>query len=639
MTTADSERTGPTVYALGPRATPDDLDAGEWYLGEINGVVPYGVFVELNDQISGLVHESNLPRDYVVGEEIIVSLESIKPNGDIAFDAAELTAFEVIPFETEVDTQMISELTVDQDTVTIEGRIDQIDQTAGPTIFSLTDGERVIPCAAFEAAGVRAFPHVNCGDVVRLLGRPGMHEGGIQLEIDGLEVLSGPAGEERRMTIEDRLDAKATPQEISPLIEWDALDLLLPDLRELAKTLREAILESRPIRIRHHADGDGMCAAVPVKHALERFADHVHTDPTASKHLVSRAPSKAPYYEMEDATRDLNFALANRDRHGQSLPILLMLDNGSTKEDVPGYRNLAHYDIPIAVVDHHHPDKSAVESLLNHHINPYLVDEDYRITTGMLCVELARMIDPTLTPNVEHIPAVAGLSDRSAAEAMGDYLATARAAGFQESDIAKIGDALDYAAHWLQYRSGDTVVADILGIRDDGPHTAVVEHLAEEARDAMDAQLDVVLPHLESQDLPNGARLYQFDVDNHARRFQYPAPGKTTGAVHDAQVGDSGDPTITIGYGPDFCVLRSDGVRLDIPEIVGSLQHELPAAGVSGGGHLVVGSIKFVPGQRSAVLAAFIDHLGEAPLDHALTSARSPLEEHADHSSDSNVTQ
>ena len=54
---------------------------------------------------------------------------------------------------------------------------------------------------------------------------------------------------------------------------------------------------------------------------------------------------------------------------------------------------------------------------------------------------------------------------------------------------------------------------------------------------------------------------------------------------------------ITIGYGPDFAILRSDGVDLDIPQMIEEIKEEIPEAGVSGGGHLVVGSVKFIPGE------------------------------------------
>jgi RecJ-like exonuclease len=325
---------------------------------------------------------------------------------------------------------------------------------------------------------------------------------------------------------------------------------------------------------------------------------------------------------MEDVTRDLNFALEGRARHGQKLPFLLMLDNGSTEEDVPAYENLAHYDIPIAAVDHHHPDPEAVEPLLDAHVNPYLHGEDYRVTTGMMCVELARLIDPSLTEELEHVPAVAGLSDRSKAEAMDDYVALAEGAGYDESDLLDIGEALDYAAHWLRYSEGKTLVNDALnvGCDDEERHEELVEFLSERAERDVERQLDAVDDHVEHERLASGAHLYRIDLDEYAHRFTYPAPGKTTGELHDEKVTETGDPVITIGYGPDFCVLRSDGVRLDIPNMVTELNEELPEAGVSGGGHLVVGSIKFVKGRRSEVIEALVEKMAGAEIDEALSS-------------------
>ncbi len=69
----------------------------------------------------------------------------------------------------------------------------------------------------------------------------------------------------------------------------------------------------------------------------------------------------------------------------------------------------------------------------------------------MLCVELARMIDADLTEDLQYVPAVAGLSDRSEAEAMRDYIGLASEKGYDENDLRDIGEALDYATHWLRY--------------------------------------------------------------------------------------------------------------------------------------------------------------------------------------------
>ncbi len=609
------------VYAPPSGWTVEDLERTKPYLASVNGVVPYGVFVDVTDHVSGLVHESNLEGEYDIGEELVVALESVQENGDIAFREVPVRAYAVTELVEEPDHIACANVEADDGRIAIEGRVAQIKQTRGPTIFHITDGSGVMPCASFVEAGVRAHPEAAVGDLVRIVGEPARHAGGLQIEVDDFEIAAGAEAEAIGRAVDERLRVGARPPAIDTLVSWSALDALADPLEELAELLRKAVLEHRPILIRHHADGDGMCAAVPVTQALERFIERHHGDPGAAEYLVRRAPSRAPYYEMEDSTRDLNRALRDQSEHGQRLPLLLMLDNGSTAEDVPGYRNLAHYDIPIAVVDHHHPDQEAVGDLLAAHVNPYLVGEDYSVTTGMLCVELARMIDPDITDRVTHVPAVAGLADRSEAEAMSAYLRLAEEAGYAREAISRVGDALDYASHWLRYSPGEPVIRDVMGLRDDHePHRDLVALFSDRAREAVASQLEASLPHVRSERLANGARLHRIDLDAHAHRFEYPAPGRTTGAIHDHKAETEREPTITIGYGPDFCVLRSDGVRLDIPDMVDELQAEVVGAGVTGGGHLVVGSIKFVPGRRAQVINALVDKMADADLDESLTS-------------------
>ncbi|ELZ41422.1 phosphoesterase RecJ domain protein [Halorubrum saccharovorum DSM 1137] len=611
----------PTVYDLAPDCTLEDAEVDELYHAEVNGIVDYGIFVDVSDALSGLVHESNLDGTYAVGDRLVVRLTEVKENGDVAFDDEDLDDYRTETVAHEPTVSRVRGL-APGDEVTIEGEVVQAKQTGGPTIFAVADASGVVSCAAFEEAGVRAYPEVEVSDMVHVSGTIETRENALQLEVDSLKRLPEERAIEARERFEAALDERAEPADLDPLVEWEAFEPIHDDLRELARLLRRTVLSGRPIRVRHHADGDGMCAAIPVQLALENFVRDVHEDPDAARHLFKRLPSKAPYYEMEDVTRDLNFALEGRARHGQKLPFLLMLDNGSTEEDVPAYENLAHYDIPIAAVDHHHPDPEAVEPLLDAHVNPYLHDEDYRVTTGMMCVELARLIDPSITDELEHVPAVAGLSDRSKAEAMDDYVALAEEAGYDESDLLDIGEALDYAAHWLRYSEGKTLVNDALnvGCEDGDRHEELVEFLSERADRDVQRQLDAVDDHVDHERLASGAHLYRIDLDEYAHRFTYPAPGKTTGELHDTRVKETGDPVITIGYGPDFCVLRSDGVRLDIPNMVTELNEELPEAGVSGGGHLVVGSIKFVKGRRSAVIETLVEKMAEAEIDEALSS-------------------
>ncbi|WP_435066447.1 DHH family phosphoesterase [Haloplanus sp. C73] len=615
------EDSRPVVYDLAPDCTADDVDVGEYYHAVVNGVVAYGVFVDISDEVSGLVHESNLTGEYDVGDRLLVRLDEVRENGDMAFEEATLDDYRTVAVDHQPDITTIDALDIGE-TATIEATVSQIKQTAGPTVFRCCDETGIVACTAFEDAGVRAHPEVELDDAVRISGTVEEHEGSPQIEVESLDRLDGEEAETVRERIDAGLTERAAPHDVDPLVEWEAFDKLRPDLRDVARQLRRTVLEGRPIRVRHHADGDGMCASLPVQVALERFIRSVHDDEDAPRHLIKRLPSKAPYYEMEDVTRDLNFALEGRERHGQKLPLLLMLDNGSTEEDVPAYENLAHYDVPIVVVDHHHPDPEAVDDLLDAHVNPYLRDEDYRITTGMMCVELARMIDPEMTDELQHVPAVAGLADRSKAETMSSFVDLANEAGYDRTDLVRIGEALDYAAHWLRYSEGKTLVSDVLNVDCDeaGRHEELVDFLADRAERDIDRQLAALEPHVEHERLSNDAHLYRVDLDDFAHRFTYPAPGKTTGNLHDRKVKETGDPVITIGYGPDFAVLRSDGVRLDIPEMVAELDEEVVGGGISGGGHLVVGSIKFVKGMRSEVLDSLVEKMADAELDEALSS-------------------
>ncbi|MFP4218113.1 MAG: DHH family phosphoesterase [Salinarchaeum sp.] len=619
---------GDVVYALPPEATADDLEPEQPYRAQVNGIVQYGVFVDLSESVSGLIHESNLTGEYSVGDEIVVTLEAQRDDGDLSFrdHDIELTEASLETLDIQSDRPHITAETLEEhvgEEVQIDGRVVQITQTGGPTVFYVQDGTGTAPATAFTDPGVRARPEIEQGDLVRVTGTVEQHDEDYQLEIEEVT----PLDDDERATVVERIEtgvsSTAAPESIDPLVDWPVLDALIDELRPVAEQLRRSILDRRPIWIRHHADGDGLCASVPVHRALEAFARAHHEDDDAPEHLIRRLPSKAPFYELEDSTRDLAQALEDRGRHGQQLPLVLMLDNGSTAEDTPAYETLRHYDVPIITVDHHHPDPGAVGDLLDQHVNPYLYGEDYRVTTGMMCVELARMIAPELSDTVRHLPAVAGLADRSSAEAMEDYLALAAEAGYDQADLESIVDAVDYTAYWLRYDTGRYLMDDLLGLpSDEERHEALIELLSAQATAATEEQLELAIPHVDHQTLENGVDLYMIDVDNYARRFTYPAPGTTTGAIHDRMIDEHGTPAITIGYGPDFAVLRSDGVRLDIPQMVTELDDGIVGGGISGGGHLVVGSLNFVSGRREAVLDSLTEKMADAAIDTTVGSGQ-----------------
>ena len=610
------EPDGPVLYHLDDSCGLEDVEEGHAYAGYVNGTADYGVFVSLNESISGLIHESNLASPLEVGEDTKVRVEEIRDDGNLSLTPVHMHDYEEVYVgeeDGEEDQRTpIGEL-VEGDDVTVEGEVLSVRQTSGPTIFTLADGTGTVDCAAFVGAGERAYPEAEEGDAVRVGGEVETRNDELQVETEQLEVLEGDEAQEVRDRLSAALDERAEPPELEPLVESEVLRDLYPRLRRIAFGVRRAVLKDRPVVVRHHADADGMASGVAVERAVFSLLDEVADDPEAQYHRFNRMTSRAPFYEMEDVTRDLNYALKDVERHGHPKPIVLMLDNGSTGEDADAYRTLDAYDIPVYVVDHHSPDDE-IEPLVEEHVNPYLEDGDYSITSGMLCVELARLIEPSVEDELLHVPAVAGKGDYSEASEMDEYVELAREQGYGEERVEDIADALDYESYQLKYDDGRHIINHILDVEDNDAHDELVPHLKTLAEEAFEKQMDAARRHVDDVSTPNSATLCTLDVEKYTHKFTFPGPGKTTGRIHDEKVDEHDGNVVTVGHGPDFCVIRAEGVDINIPEIVDELQEEIEGAGVDGGGHLVVGSINFVQGKREEVLETLYTKIAQAPL-------------------------
>jgi RecJ-like exonuclease len=411
--------------------------------------------------------------------------------------------------------------------------------------------------------------------------------------------------------IEKSIDARAAPAHVEFLVKSEAMEKLRPQMEKVAGRIRRAILKSRPIIVRHHADADGICAGVAIERACLPLI-RAQGDSDAEYHFFSRSPSKAPFYELEDINKDLAMALEDHARFGQAMPLILLMDNGSTEEDLDAYKYARVYGIELLVVDHHHPD-DIVDQYVEAHVNPYHVGADFGITAGMLGTELARMIDPTVEDTIKHLAAVAAVGDRSEAPERAQYLALVKDK-YSEEELKKIALALDYEQFWLRYNDGKGIVDDILNFGSEARHRALVDLLSGQAAKMIDDQLEASMPHVKTVSLPSGAMMHVIDVENYAHKFTFPAPGKTTGEIHDLLCKKyEGKPIVTLGFGPDFAILRSKGVQMNIPRMVRELREEVKGGGVNGGGHLVVGSIKFVEGMRKEVLEKLTQKIGMAP--------------------------
>lgn len=601
----------PPVYKLGAECDLHELGKGGIYAGTVQGHANFGVFVDLNPQLRGLIRSDNITTAPEIGEELFVEVKSIASNGNIELVPKQIKEYTLTEVEKQIPRSKTTELrNLTGKLVQISGEVIQIKQTGGPTIFTVSDEEGIVQCAAFQKAGERAYPEIESETITRVFGQPSVRNGAIQLEIRSMKQLRGRDAADIRERIEKAIDKRAEPHDIEFLVESEVLEKLRPGMKNAAKHIRKAVFKSRPIIIRHHADADGITSAIAIERAIFPLIREVGGS-DADRHFYRRSPSRAPFYELEDITKDLNFALEDQDRFGQKMPLVVLMDNGATGEDMPAMKQAAIYGIDILVIDHHHPDGS-IDSMVLEHVNPAYAGGDFGITTGMMGTEIARMINPDITEEIKHLPAVSAVGDRSGAPEAEQYKSLV-SGKYDSSDLRNIALAIDYEAFWQKFNDGRGLMNDILNLGSNIRHKKLLALLCEQANKAISDQMKATMPNVRTQTLPNGAILNVIDVENFAHKFTFPPPGKTSGEIHDRLCAKyEGKPVVTLGYGPDFAVIRSRGVRMNIPQIVRELHDEITGAGVNGGGHLVVGSIKFVGGMRKEVLAKLAEKIGKA---------------------------
>ncbi len=604
------------VYALDESCDLKDVEAGKLYHGIVSSTASFGVFVDLNPHVRGLMHSSNVGVPPEVRDAVIVLVKTIKAGGKLDLIPKTITKYETIELEKELPLKNSGEIDpiMKGRLVRIEGEVIQVKQTSGPTIFTISDEGGFVPCAAFESAGKRSYPHIDAGMIVSITGEVTLRDDQVQIEVMSMKLLTGEKEVAVRARVEKVIEEKAAPANIPFLIESDIMEKLKPRMLHVAKEIKKAILHSTPIVLRHHADADGITSAIAIERAILPLITEIG-GADAEYYFYKRAPSKAPFYELADVTRDISFALEDSSRHGQKMPLVILVDNGSTEEDVPSMRQAQVYGIDMLVIDHHHPD-DIVDQYLIGHANPAHVGGDFGVTAGMLCVEVARMINPNVSDVIKHLPAVSAVGDRSEAPEAGRYISLV-SDRYTLKELKEMALALDYEQFWLKFSSGKGIIDDILDLGDHDIHTNLVSLLCEQANTMIQEQLDTCLFNVKSHKLANGVIMNVLDVENYAQKFTFPPPGKTSGEVHDVLTKrNPNKPVVTLGYGPDFAVIRSKGVLMNIPRIVRELREEMKGAGVSGGGHLVVGSIKFVEGMRTQVLSRLTEKIASTEVEY-----------------------
>jgi RecJ-like exonuclease len=455
----------------------------------------------------------------------------------------------------------------------------------GPVIFQISDGAGMIDAVTRDAP-------FDTGAVVRLSGQVGERGGRLQIEIKSIRPST--------LDFDTILDQQAIPLRTRFSIPSDRYETMKTPMLRVAQRIRRGIFNGQPILIRHHNDSDGINAGLAMEQAITRLMNRVGINP---QYNLSRSPSRAPFYEVADVLRDVVHTKRLTDGFGQKHPLILVLDNGSTPEDLFGMKTMQALGNAVIVIDHHNPvhvsqGQSTVCPYLLDHINPYLWGLDSKTSAGMLCYEIARFIDETF----EHpaLPAVAAISDRCDIPETEAYIQNT---GQTREALTRIGIAIDFIAYHMKHQPGQGLIETLYAT------PAFVDLILEQVRQGEETQLQSALPYLRTQKI-QGVAFSHIDLEKYTLRFTYPTPGKVLGKIHDQVVMEQDPaPALTLGYLSDMIIIRANQPVLPVQEIIARLQVDIPEANVDGGGHEMAGTIKFVSAHQAAILERIKSYL------------------------------
>ncbi|WP_193308701.1 DHH family phosphoesterase [Halorubrum halophilum] len=483
------------------------------------------------------------------------------------------------------------------DAARIDGEVVSVRQTGGPTVFEVRDETGVVDVAAFVEPGVRAYPDVEVGDAVRIDGDVESHRGDVQVESEALVLLEGEEAEAVRRRLAEALTAEARPEGLQPLAGDEAVAELADGLLDAAEAIRRAVLESRPIVVRHPATADGYVAGAAVERAVLPLIREEHAKSDAEYHYFTRRPLDDPVYGMNAATNDATRMLQDRDRHDEQLPLFLLVGTGSTVESADGIDLLSVYGVDAVVVDAEVADpetRTAVDTL----VSPEIDGVDADLSTGALVASLASAVNDAVREDLQHLPAVSYWADTP-----DRYVQLARDAGYDAERVAELREAIALEAYYQSYQDKRELVADLLF--EDGGNLAA--HVSEQFREKLETEIQTATENVVTEAV-DGVEFAVLDTDGYTHRYDFPPTPLLLDDLHRRNA--NGEAYATVGIGTDELYVRTNA-DVSVRAVAERAAELAPNADVATAG-LREGKIEFLSGERDAVEDAVVAAVAES---------------------------
>jgi len=508
----------------------------------------------------------------------------------------------------DVKAVSISEVNKDmlKERVELKGGVERVIQTGGPTIFIVSDGTASLALKGFEKPGERAYPEIEVEDHVKAIVEVSEYDGELEGEIKSIEKLNDDEKKELAKKIEGLQLERARVEPPEFLIKSPILDKLKDLYIKAATEIRLAIIQQRPIIVRHHNDTDGYSSGFALERAILPLIQKEHGGEKAAWEFFLRAPCAAPFYEIDDSIRDSANSLRNNAKFSNKMPLVIIADNGSSPEDLMAIKHGKIHGMDFIVIDHHFSDEDVISAEVMTHINPFLVGEDgSHFSAGMLCVEFARFVNPEVK-NVSQIAGMAGMADRidlGNKKAVDDYLVIAKKEGYSGELLSEIASVIDFVSAKIRF----------MEVRE------YIEVLFGEPRKQQKALVDLMAPHIKKlaakglaigksnakQEVIGKTTLQTIEIDKTFPGFGfYPKPGMAVGMVHDdLQKEKKLINVVTAGLMNTAITLRAtDESNFSVHDLITYVNKKAPNSFCEGGGHKNAGSIGFIPHMKDEIV-------------------------------------
>ena len=518
--------------------------------------------------------------------------------------------FERVRFKDPRDVKAVSINEVNKDMlkerVELKGSVERVIQTGGPTIFIVSDGTASLALKGFEKPGDRAYPEIDVDDHVKAVVEVSEYDGELEGEIKNIEKLSeGEKKELAKKIVNLQLErAKVVAPEF--LIKSPILDKLRDLYIKAATEIRLAIIQQRPIIVRHHNDTDGYSSGYALERAILPLIQKEHGGEKSAWEFFLRAPCAAPFYEIDDSIRDSANSLRNVAKFSNKMPLVIIADNGSSPEDLMAIKHGKIHGMDFIVIDHHFSDEDVISKEVLTHINPFLIGEDgSHFSAGMLCTEFARFVNPDVQ-NINQIAGMAGLADRidiGNKKAVDDYLKIAEKEGYSKDLLHEIASVIDFVSAKIRF----------MEVRE------YIEVLFGEPRKKQKELIRLMAPHIRKlsakglaigkanakQEMIGKTTLQTIEIEKTFPGFGfYPKPGMSVGMVHDdLQKEKKVTNLVTAGVMNTAITLRAtDESNFSVHDLITFINKKSPNSFCEGGGHKNAGSIGFIPNKKDEIV-------------------------------------